>query len=96
LAKKQFNNRFGGVLSFELPDKKTCFTFLNHLKIIRRASNLGDNTTLVIHPASTLFQEYTLEEKETMDVTEGLIRLSVGIENIEDLIGDIEQALNTI
>jgi O-acetylhomoserine (thiol)-lyase len=94
LAKKQFNNRFGGVLSFELADKKTCFRFLNKLKIIRRASNLGDNTTLIIHPASTLFREYTQEEKETMGVTEGLIRLSVGIEDIEDLIGDIEQALN--
>jgi O-acetylhomoserine (thiol)-lyase len=96
LAKKQFNNHFGGVLTFELPDKKTCFGFLNHLKIIRRASNLGDNTTLIIHPASTLFQEYTKEEKETMDVSDGLIRLSVGIEDVEDLMEDIEQALHKI
>ena len=96
LAKEQFNNRFGGVLTFELPDKQTSFTFLNHLKIIRRASNLGDNTTLIIHPASTLFQEYTMEEKETMDVSEGLIRLSVGIEDVEDLMEDIEQALHKI
>ena len=96
LAKKQFNGRFGGVLSFELADKTTCFTFLNDLRIIRRASNLGDNTTLIIHPASTLFQEYSLEEKKTMNVSEGLIRLSVGIEDIDDLIGDIEKALTKI
>lgn len=96
LAKKQFNDRFGGVLSFELADKASCFTFINHLKIIRRASNLGDNTTLIIHPASTLFQEYSQEEKEFMDVSDGLIRLSVGIEDVDDLIGDIEDALTEI
>jgi O-acetylhomoserine (thiol)-lyase len=96
VAKKQFNNRFGGVFSFELLDKKTCFRFLNRLKMIKRASNLGDNTTLIIHPASTLFREYRQEEKKAMDVTEGLIRLSVGIEDIEDIIGDIEQALRKI
>ena len=96
LAKKQFNNRFGGILTFELADKKTCFRFLNRLKIIKRASNLGDNTTLIIHPASTLFREFRQEEKETMNVTEGLIRLSVGIEDVEDLIGDIEQALRKL
>ena len=96
LAKKQFNNRFGGVVSFELADRETCFRFLNRLKIIKRASNLGDNTSLIIHPASTLFREYTQKEKDTMDVTEGLIRLSVGIEDVEDLIGDLEQALYAI
>lgn len=88
-----FNNRFGGVFSFELADKKTCFHFSNRLKIIRRASNLGDKTSLIIHPASTIFREYTQEEKEIMDITEGLIRLSVGIEDVEDLIGNIEQAI---
>lgn len=93
LAKKQFKNRFGGVLSFELADKQTCFTFLNKLKIIKRASNLGDNTSLVIHPASTIFREYTPEKKESMGVSEELIRLSVGIENFEDLKKDIQQAL---
>jgi O-acetylhomoserine (thiol)-lyase len=96
LAKKQFNNRFGGVLSFELRDKKTCFHFLNRLSLIRRASNLGDNTTLIIHPASTLFREWSQEQKEIMGVTEGLIRLSVGIEDVEDLIDDVEQALHAI
>ena len=96
LAQKQFNQLFGGVLSFELADKPTCFRFLNQLKIVKRATNLGDNTSLILHPASTIFHEYTQQEKEVMGVTEGLIRLSVGIENVEDLIGDIQQALDTI
>ncbi len=95
-AKKQFGNRFGSVLAFKLADKETCFRFLNHLKIIKRASNLGDNTSLIIHPASTIFREYSPEEKEMMGAGEGVIRLSVGIENVEDLTGDIQQALDAI
>ncbi|MBW2366752.1 MAG: O-acetylhomoserine aminocarboxypropyltransferase/cysteine synthase [Deltaproteobacteria bacterium] len=94
LAKKQFGGRFGGVLSFELADQQSCFHFLNRLKIIRRASNLGDNTSLILHPASTIFREYTREERQVLGVTEGLIRLSVGIETVEDLIRDIDQALS--
>ena len=84
------------MLSFELKDKPTCFQFLNNLKIIKRALNLGDNTSLIIHPASTIFREYSPEEKESMGVNEGLIRLSVGIENKGDLINDMKQALNSI
>jgi O-acetylhomoserine (thiol)-lyase len=96
LAKNQFNGRYGGVLSFELRDKPACFQFLNQLKIIRRASNLGDNTSLIIHPASTIFREFTHKEKSTMGVTEEMIRLSIGIENLDDLLEDIKQALNKI
>ena len=55
---------------------------MNRLRIIRRASNLGDNTSLIIHPASTIYREFTSEEKVLMGVTEGLIRLSVGIETV--------------
>ena len=96
IANKQFGGRFGGVLSFELADKETCFRFLNRLEIIKRASNLGDNTSLIIHPASTIFREFTPEERESLGACEGLIRFSVGIENIEDLLEDIQQALENI
>jgi O-acetylhomoserine (thiol)-lyase len=96
LAKKQFDNRFGSVLVFRLADKETCFRFLNHLKIIKRATNLGDNTSLIIHPASTIFIDCTAEEKEMMGAGEGMIRLSVGIENVEDLTGDIQQAFDAM
>jgi len=93
LARKQFKDRFGAVLSFELEDKKAAFDVLNKFEIIRRATNLGDNKTLAIHPASTIFIEYSPEERLSMGVPEGMIRLSVGLEDSEDLIRDISQAL---
>ncbi|MBU3917608.1 aminotransferase class V-fold PLP-dependent enzyme [bacterium] len=95
-AKKQFKGKFGGILSFELKDKKTCFQVINKLKLIRRATNLNDNSSLIIHPASTIYTEYSHEEKIEMGVTEGLIRLSVGIEDVDDLIFDLDQALAVI
>ena len=96
LAMQQFNGQFGAVLSFELADKATSFKFLNNLKIFKRATNLGDNTSLAVHPASTIFVEYSSEEKQRMEVSDGLVRLSVGIEDIQDLLEDLEQALNII
>ncbi len=93
LAKKQFANRFGGVLTFQLVDKKARYHFMNKLKIIRRSTSLGDNTPLCIHPESTIFREYTPDQKKAMGVTEGLIRLSVGIETAGDLLSDLHQAL---
>ena len=69
---------------------------MNRLKIIRRATNLNDNKTLIIHPASTIFCEYSAKLKEEMGVTETLVRLAVGIEDVEDLIGDIKQALEVL
>lgn len=93
LAREQFKGRYGSILSFELADKPEAFRFLNRLQVIRRATNLGDNASLAIHPASTIFNEYTSEEKAAMGVTDGLVRLSVGIETLDDLIADIDQAL---
>jgi O-acetylhomoserine (thiol)-lyase len=93
LAMEQFKGRYGSILSFELADKSAAFEFLNRLRIIRRATNLGDNASLAIHPASTIFNEYAPEEKAAMGVTAGLVRLSVGIETLDDLIGDLDQAL---
>ena len=81
------------MLAFELKDKATCFAFLNKLNLIKRATNLGDNTTLVIHPASTIFANFSREEREAMGVPDRLIRLAVGIEDVQDLIEDIQQAL---
>ncbi len=96
VSQKQFKGQFGGILSFELKDKETCFKFINELKLIRRATNLNDNSSLIIHPSSTIYTEYSPEEKIEMGVTEGLIRLSVGIEDVDDLIFDLDQALKVI
>ncbi|GBR72708.1 O-acetylhomoserine sulfhydrylase [Candidatus Termititenax aidoneus] len=93
LAQKQFPNGAGALLTFELADRAKCFQFLNRLQLIRRATNLNDNKTLIIHPASTIFSEYTAEQKAEMGVPETLLRLAVGIEDLADLQEDLQQAL---
>lgn len=92
LAARQFNGRFGGILTFELADRPSCFAFLDRLQLIRRATNINDNKTLAIHPASTIFCEFSPEERAAMGVGEGMIRISTGIEDIADLSQDLEQA----
>jgi O-acetylhomoserine (thiol)-lyase len=96
ISTKQFGDKFGGILTFDLKDKETAFRFMDSLKLIRRATNLNDNKSLIIHPASTIFSEYSKKECEEMGVRETLIRLSVGIESSKDLIADIEQALEKL
>lgn len=92
-ARKQFASRPGAVLTFDLGSKDECFKFINRLKLVRRATNLQDNRTLVLHPGSTIFCEYSDGLKKEMGVRDTLIRLSVGIEDAGDLISDLEQAL---
>ena len=93
ISQKQFGDRCGALLTFDLSSKSECFAFMNKLKVIRRATNLNDNRTLILHPASTIFCEYEPALKEEMGVRETMIRLSAGIEDAEDLITDIQQAL---
>jgi len=93
ISKKQFGNKFGALLTFDLETKAKCFDFINKLKIIRRSTNLQDNRTLILHPSSTIFCEYNDELKKEMGVRETMIRLAVGIEDTEDLIKDIKNAL---
>ncbi len=93
LAKKQFNNLFGGLLTFNLKNRQACFRLMDNLKLIRRSTNLNDNKSLIIHPASTIFCEYSEEEKSAMRIPENMVRLSVGIEDIEDLLDDLNEGL---
>jgi O-acetylhomoserine (thiol)-lyase len=93
VATRMFGERCGALVTFELSSKKECFAFLNKLKLLRRATNINDNKTLALHPASTIFCEYSADLKLAMGVPETLIRLSVGIEDVEDLVADIAQAL---
>lgn len=95
-AKALFKGRFGGILTFELESRETCYAFMDGLKLIKRATNLNDNKTLILHPASTIFCEYSSREKEEMGVGESMLRLSVGIEDIEDIIEDIGNNLAVI
>ncbi len=66
---------------------------MNKLCIIRRATNLNDNKSLIIHPHSTIYAEFSEKERADAGIRNTMMRLSVGIENIKDLIEDIEQAL---
>lgn len=93
LAKKQFGPTGGAMLTIDLASEEACYSFINSLKLIRRATNLFDNKTLAIHPYSTIFGNFTAEQKKDMDVLPTTIRLSVGLENTEDLLSDIREAL---
>ena len=83
----------GAMLTIDLESQQECFDFLNRLQVIRRATNLFDNKSLAIHPYSTIFVNFTPEEKRKMDVLDTTIRLSMGLENVNDLFDDIQQAL---
>ena len=78
----------------ELQDGIDCFDYLNRLKLAIPASNLGDTRTLVIPVAHTIFFEMGPERRASMGIAEGLIRVSVGIEDTADLVGDFRQALD--
>ncbi len=94
LAKKNFPNGVGGVLTFELKNgKEGGQNFISSLELISHLANVGDAKTLAIHPSSTTHDQLSAEEQASAGVTPGLVRLSVGIEHIDDIIADIEQAL---
>jgi O-acetylhomoserine (thiol)-lyase len=84
----------GGLFSFELKEGIDCFDYLNRLKLAIPASNLGDTRTLVIPIAHTIFYEMGPERRASMGIAESLIRVSVGIEDTEDLVEDFRQALD--
>jgi len=93
LAVKQFDGVPGSVMTFDLEDQQACFKFMDKLKVIRRATNLNDNKSLIIHPYSTIYCDIPEDERVKMNIRPGMMRLSVGIEGAEDLIEDILQAL---
>ena len=96
IAKKQMKD-FGAMISFELKGGfEAGKTLLNNLKLCSLAVSLGDTETLIQHPASMTHSPYTKEEREVAGITDGLVRLSVGLENVEDIIADLEYGLEKI
>ena len=91
---KQFGKRPGAMFTFNLATREACFSFLNKLKVVKRATNLFDNKTLAIHPASTIFGTFTPEVRKEMHVSDKTIRISVGLEDVDDLFHDFVQALS--
>lgn len=93
LAQRQME-RGGNLIAFELKGgKDAAFAFMNKLKIIDISNNLGDSKTLVTHPATTTHSNIEMEERKRLDITDGMLRMSVGLEDAGDLIGDLMQAL---
>lgn len=96
-ASSQFNNLgFGGVLSFGLADQEACFKFINGLKMAYNLANLGDCKTLVIHPYSSQYLSFDEATRRMLSISPDMIRLSVGIEAVDDICADIDQALKSI
>lgn len=94
IARKYFKKGFGGVLTFTLRgDSKKAAAFVNNLQLISHLANVGDAKTLIIHPASTTHQQLSDKEQLAAGIHPTLLRLSVGIEHVDDIIADIEQAL---
>jgi len=83
----------GSILTFDLENKEEAYKFMDKLQLIRRSTNIQDNKSLIIAPYHTIYSEYTDGEKKDFGLREGTLRLSVGIEDIEDLLHDLEQAL---
>ncbi|MFO7922894.1 MAG: O-acetylhomoserine aminocarboxypropyltransferase/cysteine synthase [Bacteroidales bacterium] len=97
LAGKYLKNGFGGVLSFKIKGGRDAADgFINNLRLVSHLANVGDAKTLIIHPASTTHQQLTAEEQESSGVIPGLMRLSVGIEHLDDIKADLEHGFASV
>jgi len=93
IAKRQMNNG-GAMIAFEtLGEKKDTFAFMNRLQLVDISNNLGDSKSLITHPATTTHSNISREDQEKIGITQTMCRLSVGLENVDDLINDLKQAL---
>jgi O-succinylhomoserine sulfhydrylase len=95
LAQKQMRGG-GTVFSFVLASKEAAFRFANALKIVKISNNLGDAKSIITHPATTTHQRLSLDARLDMGIPEGLLRFSVGLEDVEDLIDDVNRGLSVI
>ncbi|MGH9893808.1 MAG: PLP-dependent transferase, partial [bacterium] len=96
-AKKYLKNGFGGVLSFGIGGGyEAGKRFIDHVQLLSHLANVGDAKTLVIHPSSTTHQQLSEEEQISTGVTPDLVRISAGIEHIDDITEDIDQALQAV
>ena len=97
LAKKYLSEFASGLVSFEVENYESAKSILDNVKIFSIVANIGDSKSIINHSASTTHQQLSEKELEKAGVSQGLIRLSIGIENVEDLIDDLKQALeNTL
>ena len=85
--------KYGAIFSVELADELDCFEFLNRMDTVVSSSNLGDNRSLGIPVAHTIFHEMGAERRATMGISDSMVRFSVGLEELEDLLRNFEEAL---
>ena len=96
-AQNYLKGGYGALLGFELHDGDLAGRkFIDNLNLLYHVANIGDSRSLAIHPSSTTHSQLSEEEKLASGVTPGYVRLSIGIEHVEDIIGDIDQALDKI
>lgn len=93
VAERVLDERYGAILTIRVGSKERAFAIMNQLKVPQIVSNIGDTKTLIVHPESTLAAHSTEEEKRDAAVYDDMIRVSVGIEDIEDLVKDFEAAI---
>jgi O-acetylhomoserine (thiol)-lyase len=93
LSRTQFGDYPGAMMTFDLASRQAAFAFINRLKLIRRATNLFDNKSLAIHPASTIYGSFPESLRKSMHIKQETIRLSIGLESTDDLYDDIRNAL---
>ena len=94
LASKYLRHGYGALIGFGIKGGlEAGKKFINSVQLLSHLANIGDAKSLVIHPASTTHQQLTVEEQLATGVTQDFIRLSIGLETIEDIIDDIDQAL---
>ena len=86
----------GTVVTFELAGRAEAFAAMNGFGLIRVSNNLGDSKSLATHPATTTHMRIGADERARLGITEGVIRLSVGLEDVDDLIEDLTQALDQV
>lgn len=96
MAREQLSNGYGAILSFNLVDNIDPVAFLNEMELVICATHLGDNRTLALPVAPTIYFENTAEEREKMGVSDNMLRISVGIEDTDDLIADFRNALHAV
>jgi cystathionine gamma-lyase/cystathionine beta-lyase/cystathionine gamma-lyase/homocysteine desulfhydrase len=95
LARRQMNG-FGSMISFELGSKERAAAFLNRVRLCSLAESLGGVETLISHPETMTHASVPVDQRKRLGITPGLVRISVGIEDIEDLIADLESAFEAI
>jgi O-acetylhomoserine (thiol)-lyase len=97
VAAKYLKNGFGGIIGFGIKGGlEAGKKFINSVKLLSHLANIGDAKSLVIHPASTTHQQLTPAEQAETGVTQDYVRLSIGLEDVEDIKADIDQALKQV